>query len=136
MAAPLTDLLSSKRGTAFEWGEVAQGAFERIKEALCSAPVLRLPDFRKEFVIEPDASGNAVGAVLAQEHEGRLLPVAYFSRKYLPAERNYPAGEKELLAIFKAAMKWRCYIDGHPTTVYTDHEPLTRLQTQPYLSKR
>ena len=96
---------------------------------LCSTPVLRLPDFDRPFVLEPDASDVAVGAVLLQEYEDGLHPVAYFSKKYIPAERNYPAHDKELLAIFKVCMKWRCYIDGHPTTIYTDHKPLTHLST-------
>ena len=55
--------------------------------------------------------------------------MAYFSKKYLAAELNYPLPEKELLAIFRACQKWRCYLNGHETTVYTDHELLARLHT-------
>ena len=61
MASPLTDLLGKGK---FVWTEAATAAFEQVKSALCSAPVLRLPDFTRPFVIEPDASANAVGAVL------------------------------------------------------------------------
>ena len=61
MASPLTDLL---RKQGFVWTDAATEAFESVRAALCSAPVLRLPDFSKPFVIEPDASGNAIGAVL------------------------------------------------------------------------
>ena len=128
MASPLMDLLGKGK---FVWTDTATVAFERVKSALCSAPVLRLPDFTRPFAIEPDASANAVGAVLLQSETDDVPfhPVAYLSKKFIAAKRNYPAPKKELLAIFKAVMKWRPYIDGHPTTVYTDHKPLTSLHT-------
>ena len=63
--------------------------------------------------MEPNASDFAVGAILLQEYDDGLHPIAYSSKKYLPAERNYALHGKELLAIFKACMKWRFYIDGH-----------------------
>ena len=63
-------------------------------------------------MIEADASDNAVGAVLLQPYDDGLHPIAYFSKKYIPAERNYAPHDKELLAIFKACMKWRPYLDG------------------------
>ena len=75
--------------------------------------MLKLPDFSKPFVVEPDASNLAVGAVLLQEYDNGFHPIAYFSKKYLLAERNYVPHNKELLAIFKACMKWLCYIDSH-----------------------
>ena len=81
--------------------------------ALCSSPVLKLPDFTNPFVVEHDASDIAVGAVLLQLYDGGLHPVAYFSKIYVLAERNYAPHDKELLAIFKACQKWRCYLDGH-----------------------
>ena len=100
--------------------DVNDRSFEKLKTDLCENPVLRSLDFSKPFLVEPDASHQAVGAVLLQPYEGKLHPVAYFSKKYFLVKRNYLAHEKELLAIFKACMKWRCYLDGHPTTVYTD----------------
>ena len=68
--------------------------------------MLKLPDFSKPFIAEPDASDLAVGAILLQEYDDGFNPIAYFSKKYLPAERNYAPYDKELLAIFKARMKW------------------------------
>ena len=68
--------------------------------------MLKLPGFSKPFVVEPDASNLAVGAVLLQEYNDGFQPIAYFSKKYLPAERNYAPHDKELLAIFKACIKW------------------------------
>ena len=97
--------------------------------ALCSLPVLKPADFTKQCVVEPDASDVAVGAVLLQWYNDRLHPMVYFSKKCIPAERNYTPHDKELLAIFKACQKWRCYLDGHQITVFTNHKPLVNLQT-------
>ena len=95
-----------------------------MKTDLCKTLVLRLPGFSKSFMVEPDASIQAVGVVILQPYEGKLHLVVYFSKKHLLADKNCSANEKELLAIFKACMKWRCNLDGYPTTVYTDHKPL------------
>ena len=62
-------------------------------------------DFSKLFLVEPDVSHQAFTVVLLQPEEGKLYPVAYFSKKYLSAEKSYPDLEKVLLAIFKACMK-------------------------------
>ena len=78
---------------------------------------------KKLFVVEADASYVAFGAILLQEYNNRLHPVAYFSKKYISAEKNYAPYDKELLAIFKACQKWRCYIDRHPNMVSTNHKP-------------
>ena len=98
------DLLSSK--CTWEWTAEHQTCFVTLCSALCETPVLKLPDFSKPFIMEPDASDLAVGAVLLQEYDDGLHPIAYFSKKYLPAERNYAPHDKELLTIFKAYTKW------------------------------
>ena len=98
------DLLSSKR--TWEWTAEHRKYFVTLHSALCETPVLKLPDFSKRFEMEPDAFDLAIGAVLLQEYNNGFHPIAYFSKKYLPAERNYAPHDKELLAIFKACMKW------------------------------
>ena len=65
-----------------------------LKTALSKTPVLSLPNFTKPFVVDLDASYQAIGAFLLQLYEGRLYPVVYCSKKNLPDERNYPAIEK------------------------------------------
>ena len=104
------DLLSSKY--TWEWKAEHWKCFATLCSALCETPVLKLPDFSKPFIVEPDASDLAVGAVLLQKYDDGFHPIAYFSKKYLPAEINYAPHDKELLAIFKACTKWQCYIDN------------------------
>ncbi|CAI7860634.1 unnamed protein product [Closterium sp. NIES-53] len=119
IATPLTNLL--KKNTPFKWEDVHQQAMEQLKTALTSAPVLILPDPEKDYVIEADASDQAVGVVLMQDQGKGLQPIAYLSKKLHGAELNYPIHDKEALAIITAFKTWRCYLEGRKTTVYTDH---------------
>ena len=93
LTRPLTSLL--KKDISFRWDADEKSAFQGVKQALSEAPCLALPDPTKPFVVVSDASGFALGGVLLQD--GR--PIAYESRQLAPAERNYDAGERELLAV-------------------------------------
>ena len=138
IASPLTELLQKER--AFEWGDRQQKAFDELKKAVSQQPVLILPDPTKPYVVTTDASGFAVGAWLGQDQtgDGSLQPIAYLSKKMLPAERNYPVHEQELLAIVIALKEWRHHLSGASFTirVVTDHKSLIHLQSQPHLSPR
>ncbi len=134
LALPLTSLLGKQK--TFTWTDQCQESFEALKHGLCSEPCLRLPDPDVPYYIVTDASDFAIGAVLAQDHGDGLQPVAYESRKLLPAERSYPVHEKELLAGVYALKKWRCYLEGTHFTWLTDAASLRYLQTQPTLTRR
>ena len=134
IAAPLHGLL--KKNTDFGWTKAHQVAFDRLKEALCTAPVLSHVDPTKPFVIEADASRHAVGAVLSQYHGDDLKPVAFTSRKLREDELGFPVHEKELLAIIHAVVTWKHYIGASETKVITDHESLKFFNSRPVADSR
>ena len=122
----------------FKWTKQEQEAFDTIKQRICTAPVLALPDPNLPYVLTTDASGYAIGATLSQDHGNGLQPIAFMSKKMIDAETRYPTHEQELLAIVCALKQWRHYLLGSKFEIIaeTDHKPLTYLQTQPHLSKR
>jgi hypothetical protein len=135
IAAPITALTGSK--SKFGWTPEAQKAFEALKLAITSPPVLQpFHDDASPVRVTTDASDDAVGAELAQQLQGVWHPVAFESRKLSPAERNYPTHERELLAIIHALKVWRHYLEGRKFTVVTDHNSLQFIHVQPTLSKR
>jgi hypothetical protein len=108
-SAVLHDL--KKKGVRFEWRAEHQAAFEGLKRALSSAPVLQIPDFGKEFVLATDASERAISTVLQQRVENDLAPISYYSRVLSPAERQYSVYEKECLAVLFGCEKARSYLE-------------------------
>ena len=99
IAAALSDLTRNDKPTQLEWNAGCEEAFQRLKNALCSQPILQMPDFRRGFIVQTDASDRGVGAVLSQMAEdGSDQPVGYFSRKLLTREEKYSTIEKECLA--------------------------------------
>lgn len=147
VVAPITDLLTGmvagKKSGPFEWTTTADHAFRTIKECFQGAPLLAHFDPEKQSRVEVDASGGAIGGVLTQAcetREGRTLwkPVAFFSRKMSPAERNYHTGDGEMLAIVEAFKVWRHYLEAPATStiVLTDHEALRSFMTTKVLNRR
>ena len=134
IASPLFNLL--KNNAKFNWTAKEETSFIGLKEALIKATTLSLPDFNKDFYLITDASGSAVGGILAQMQEGILKPIAFESRKLSGAESNYPVHEQELLAVVHCAKVFRCYIEGRKTIVQTDHASLRYLKGQKNLSRR
>lgn len=120
-------------GNACSWTDDCAQSFQALKEKLTSAPVLAYADFSLPFILEVDASYGGLGAVLSQEHAGKVRPVAYASRGLRPPERNmttYSSMRLEFLAL-KWAMteKFREYLLGHKCIVYTDNNPLSHLSS-------
>ena len=133
MTNPLTDLL--KKDRPWVWRAEQQSAFENVKTALTSAPVLAIPDWHDAetpYVLITDASYEGIAGVLMQH--GR--PIAYESRKLNSAESLYSPTELEMLAVVHCCKIWRCYIEGRDVHVYTDHKPNTYFPTQAGLNRR
>jgi hypothetical protein len=99
ISRPRTQLTGN---TPFTWEDNTQKAFEQLKQALCTAPVLHTFYPQLPVVATTDASGFAIGAALEQDEDGFRRPVAYFSRSMNPHEQNYHVQEQELLAIVEA----------------------------------
>jgi hypothetical protein len=115
IAVPLTQLL---RKDAFLWCEEAATAFDALKAALSSAPVLHLPDFEHEFVVDCDASGSGFGAVL---HQG-AGPLAFFSRPFVVRHLKVAAYERELIGLVHVVRHWLAISVG--VSVLGAHGPL------------
>ena len=130
IASPLTKAL--KKMQVFSWTKECKESFNKLKDALATEIVLKLPDFTKLFTVTTDASGQDVGGVLTQE--GHL--VAYELRKLRIHELNYPTHDLELLAVVHALKLWRHYLLGRTFELQTDHKSLKWIFTQPDLNMR
>ena len=114
----------------FNWMTKHQDAFDALKEALSTAPVLGYPDFSREFILETDASLNGIGAILSQQgKDGKIHVIGYACCSLCPSEKsmhNYSSAKLKLLALKWAVLeKFRDYLLGSQFQVYTDNNPLT-----------
>ena len=128
IAFPLNSLL--KKDRSWEWGEKQEEAFLALKEQLCGAAVLRLPDPYAPFILTTDWSQRGMGAILSQRNkEGVEHPICYASRSCNAAEQNYSSFDGECLAVVWATGHFRAYLFGNSFTLVTDHEPLKWIMT-------
>lgn len=137
IAGPLNAL--TRKDQEFHWSPECEKAFNTLKRKFTSYPVLRMPDPTKPFQIEADASKSASGAVLTQlDDNGARHPIFFLSKSFTDAEKNYQIYDKELLAIIRALVEWRHYIQGSPfvTTIFSDHKNLTYYRNPQRLSPR
>lgn len=125
LVSPINDLLKGKKkGQAIKWNSAAEDSFLKLKQALVSAPILRSPDFTKDFIVQCDASNTGLGSVLLQQGESGEVVIAFASRSLSKAERNYTVTERECLAVIFSIEKFRPYIEGTHFTIITDHYSL------------
>ncbi|KAK1411706.1 hypothetical protein QVD17_38266 [Tagetes erecta] len=130
IAQPLTLLTSKDR--KYEWCEKQEEAFQTLKQKLCSAPILSLPEGNDDFVVYCDASRLGLGCVLMQ----RDKVIAYASRQLKVHEKNYTTHDLELGAVVFALKIWRHYLYGTKCVVYTDHKSLQHIFEQKELNMR
>ncbi|GJY18766.1 putative reverse transcriptase domain-containing protein [Tanacetum coccineum] len=126
----LTEL--TQKNKKYIWGEDQETAFQLLKQKLCEAPILALPEGNDDFVIYCDASHQGLGAVLMQ----REKVIAYASRQLKPNEENYTTHDLELGAVVFALKIWRHYLYGTKCTVFTDHKSLQHILDQKELNMR
>jgi len=124
IACPLNDLTCKNK--QFIWTDEHNNAFLELKQMCSNYPVLHTPDWTKQFVMETDASGYALGVVIAQEFKDGIHPIAFHSRSLLPAEKNYDAHDKELAGVIFGFKCSRPLFLGatHAIRVQTDHKNL------------
>ncbi|GJT55964.1 putative reverse transcriptase domain-containing protein [Tanacetum coccineum] len=130
MARPMTKL--TQKSMKFDWGEKAEVAFQLLKQKLCSAPILALPEGSENFVVYCDASHKGLGAVLMQKDK----VIAYASRQLKGHEKNYTTHDLELSAVVFALKMWRHYLYGTKCVVFTDHKSLQHILDQKELNMR
>jgi len=137
-AQPLFDLTRSEQ--VWMWGEREQAAFEDLKTAVTTAPVLVSPQELDPFRIKVDSLDFATGAVLSQQSttDGKWHPIAFYSKSLSSVERNYEIHDKEMPAIICALEEWRHFLEGatHPVEIWTDHKNLEYFMTAKKLNHR
>ncbi|GJR13322.1 putative reverse transcriptase domain-containing protein [Tanacetum coccineum] len=130
IAKPMTKLTQKK--VKFVWGDKQEAAFQLLKQKLCSAPILALPEGSEDFIAYCDASKKGLGAVLMQ----REKVISYASRQLKIHEKNYTTHDLELGAVVFALKIWRHYLYGTKCTVFTDHKSLQHILDQKELNMR
>jgi len=138
IARPLFNLTRTDK--AWSWSTKEREAFECLKMAVTTVPVLVSPQDSEPFRIEADSSDFASRAVLSQQLPGeeKWHPVAFYSKSLSPVEQNYEIHDKEMLAIIRALEEWRHFLEGarHPVEIWMDHKNLEYFMTVKKLNHR
>jgi hypothetical protein len=116
----------------FQWIDECESSFQQLKQLLTSAPILKIVDPSKDYIVCTDACKEGLGGVLSQE--GSVI--CYESRKLKEHEKNYATHDLELAATVHALRKWRHYLMGKKFELRTDHNGLKYLFDQPTLNAR
>ncbi|GKF41772.1 putative reverse transcriptase domain-containing protein, partial [Tanacetum coccineum] len=116
----------------YKWGKEEEEAFQTLKQKLCSAPILALPEGTEDFMVYSDAYLKGYGAVLMQKEK----VIAYASRQLKVHEENYTTYDLELEVVVFALRLWRHYLYGTKCVVFTDHKSLRYILNQKKLNLR
>ncbi|GJX18926.1 putative reverse transcriptase domain-containing protein, partial [Tanacetum coccineum] len=130
IAKPMTKL--TQKSVKFDWGDKEEAAFQTLKQKLCSAPILALPEGSENFMVYCDASRKGLGVVLMQKER----VISYASRQLKIHENNYTTLDLELEAMVFALKMWRHYLYDTKCVVFTDHKSLQHILDQKELNMR
>ena len=134
IAAPITRLL--RKDSEFRWSDQCISAFRTLKDVLLKDQVLYFPDLNKAYQLEIDASALGFGAILSQEKNGVMRPIAFASKRANKYEHVYGSTELEACGLVFACKRFRSFITGRPVTVLTDHRGLITFLTATSASQR
>ena len=118
--------LLTKQQVKFDWTPSHHKAFLTLKEAIIQAPILCYPDPYRKYIIYTDASDDACGAQLSQEHNGMEFPIAFLSQTFTETQRRWSTTEQEAYGVYYAVTKWNNYLQGVDIIVRNDHKPLAK----------
>jgi hypothetical protein len=133
---PIPDLL--RNGVPYEWSHESIQAFQAFKDQVTKATIIQHFKPMHQNIVETDSSDFAIGVVLSQVIDGRLHPIAFYSRTMDDAEINYDIHDMKILAIAPALKEWRCYIDRahHQIQIDTDNKNVKYFTTTQILNRR
>ena len=109
----------------FEWTPEHQAAFVQLKDAIVQAPILHYPNPNKTYIVYTDASDDACGAQLSQEHDGTEFPIAFLSHTF-SAQCKWSTTKQEAFRVYYMITKWNYYLQGANIIVRNGHKPLAR----------
>ena len=124
MAKPLT-LLTCQQAK-FEWTPTYHNASLTLKESLIQVPILYYPNPNKCYIVYTDASDDAFGVQLSQEHDGTEFPIAFLSHTFTDTQQKWSTTEQEVYSVHYTVMEWNYYLQGAEIMVHNDHKPLAR----------
>lgn len=128
IACPLNEL--RKKDVKFVWEDIHEKAFQTLKKAIMNPPILVTADFSKQFVLQTDGSSLAISAILSQEVDGVLKPIAYASKKLTQQECKYSTYEIECYAAIFGMERFRLYLQHTKFLLLTDNSALAWILKQ------
>ena len=124
IAKPLT--LLTRQQVKFEWTPEHQEAFIKLKDSIIQAPILHYPHPSKKYIVYTDASDDACGAQLTQEHNVTEFPIAFLSHTFSETQRKWSTTEQEAYEVYYAVTKWNYYLQGADIIVRNNHKALAK----------
>ena len=118
--------LLTRQQVKFEWTPEHQAAFVHLKDAILQAPILHYPNPNKTYIVYTDASDDACGAQLSQEHDGTEFPLAFLSHTFSETQCKWSTTKQEAFGVYYVITKWNYYLQGANVIVWNDHKPLAQ----------